>query len=462
MQRILSVSLIALLAAACGSNKNGSGDDGDGGNMPADACVGLECQVVNCGAMGQQPTTLTGTVFAPNGTLPLYGITVYVPLNDPGTPPDTLQCDRCSNDLPGGAVAQTTSKEDGTFRLENVPSGDNIPLVIKSGKWQRKVMLTKVDQCVDTPLAATETSLPKNKAEGNIPKIAITTGDADALECLVRKLGLEQEMSVGGGTGRVQLFAGDGANKVGATNMPSVQTLWDTADHLKGYDIVILSCEGGQVANATPKNQNNLDAMKAYADAGGRVFASHWHNIWIGGNFLDQNAPITLKPAGWASADSTMSGGITTWDRNDGNPGDPVLIDETSNPKGTSFANWMIAVGGSGPTTLPTATMRGQITTQSAGRRMTARTLDLTKAERWVYSQASGAPQNFQFTTPIEVTPDNRCGKVVFSDMHVSADSRSRPTVAFPMDCSNAGLTPQEKALAFMFFDIASCVGGIF
>jgi hypothetical protein len=452
MRSIFTVGFVITLAA-CGSSKN-SGDDGDGGNQPADACVGLECQVVDCAKLGQQPTTLTGTVFAPNGTLPLYGITVYVPLSDPGVPTDTLECDRCSTSLPGGAVAQATSGEDGKFRLENVPVGDNIPLVITSGKWQRKITIPRVEQCVDAPLAAAQTSLPKNKAEGNIPKIAITTGDADALECLVRKLGLEQEMSVGGGTGRVQLFAGDGANKVGGANMPGVGTLWDTADHLKAYDIVILSCEGGQVANATPKTQNNLDAMKAYADAGGRVFASHWHNIWIGGNFLDQGINPTLKPAVWNSI-------VTTWAPGDGTPQDPVTIDETANPKGGSFANWMLAVGGSGPTTTPTPTMRGQITQQSAGRRMTARVLDATKAERWVFNPPNGAPQNFQFTTPNEIPADQRCGKVVFSDMHVSADSRSRPTVDFPADCSNAALTPQEKALAFMFFDIASCVGGI-
>jgi hypothetical protein len=50
----------------------------------------------------------------------------------------------------------------------------------------------------------------------------------------------------------------------------------------------------------------------------------------------------------------------------------------------------------------------------------------------------------------------------VFSDMHVSGDSSSAPGKPYPTGCSTAALTPQEKALAFMFFDIASCVGVIF
>ena len=69
---------------------------------------------------------------------------------------------------------------------------------------------------------------------------------------------------------------------------------------------------------------------------------------------------------------------------------------------------------------------------------------------------------NFQFTTPQNVDASLRCGKVVFSDMHVSADSTSQPGTAYPNGCSTNPLTPQEKALAFMFFDIASCVGPIF
>ena len=59
-----------------------------------------------------------------------------------------------------------------------------------------------------------------------------------------------------------------------------------------------------------------------------------------------------------------------------------------------------------------------------------------------------------QFTTPNE-SPE-RCGKVVFTDMHVSGSVDTGKS--FPTSCNSNALTPQEKALAFMFFDIAGCV----
>src|SRR5438445_6218778 len=61
----------------------GGGQCGDGyhctpdGNCEMDgACTGLGCQVVNCMAQGKPSTTIKGTVFAPNGTLQLYGVNV--------------------------------------------------------------------------------------------------------------------------------------------------------------------------------------------------------------------------------------------------------------------------------------------------------------------------------------------------------------------------------------------------
>ena len=88
----------------------------------------------------------------------------------------------------------------------------------------------------------------------------------------------------------------------------------------------------------------------------------------------------------------------------------------------------------------------------------------------WIHldQTANGTPsvQYASFLTPLTEPEETRCGKVVFSDMHVSSGSVSGSGTAgtqfaypFPNGCSLGDLTPQEKALAFIFFDISSCVG---
>jgi hypothetical protein len=298
----------------------------------------------------------------------------------------------------------------------------------------------------------------------DMPHIAITTGMADQLECLVKRLGIaDKEISNSAGSGHVHLYAGSGgvnqfdSGWAGGTAAPTSATaFWGgqtgTPATLSNYDIVILSCEGNQ--NAGTKPQAALDAMKAYADAGGRVFASHWHNIWIGGAWKSGGNP--QKPAVWAGTintnNHTAAEGIASWDDSN-DPGSPDLIDEVNNPKGVSFATWMLNVGGS--------TVRDQIPIANNTDRSTATGLDMTKAEQWTTTGPQSNftpphPQNFQFTTPNEMPPANRCGKVVFSDMHVSGGPSSN---SYPSSCgSTTTLSAQEKALAFMFFDIASCV----
>jgi hypothetical protein len=281
-----------------------------------------------------------------------------------------------------------------------------------------------------------------------MPKIAVSTGSADALECLLPKLGIDlAEITTDGGAGRIHLYAdpgaggGQGENQFQAGGMfANSTTLWNSAAKLKEYDIVILSCEGNQ--HPETKSQNAMDALKEYADFGGRVFLSHWHNIWIEGSTQGGG---NQRPQVWPM--------VAQWS-NGGNTPDPVtdIIDELNNPKGSSFATWMLNVMGS--------TVRGQVVVNEG--RTTVQSVDNARAERWVYYQMGNTqlPQNFQFTTPNEAPADARCGKVVFSDMHVSAGSSSQPgNPGFPMQCNMGALTPQEKALAFMFFDLASCVG---
>ena len=428
--------MVVVGAVGCGTPAR---NHGDGGNGEPDACTGLECRIVKCTDRNLPQTSVSGTVFAPNGTLALYGATVYIPNGDPGPLMDGVQCGRCMDTLPGGSVANSTSDAAGHFTLTNVPTGRNVPLIVQVGKWRRRVDIPEIVECQDNVLPPAVTSLPKSQAEGDIPKIAMVTGLCDALECLVKKLGVApSEFSTAGGPGRIHLYQSNGASSLAnGTALAQATTLWGDLNKLKQYDIAMFSCECSQ--EAAQKPQAAMDAMKQYADLGGRVFLSHYHNVWITGESgVPSHAPAVWPGVATCNVDDTTSGNGT--------------IDQVNNPKGAAFATWMTNVMGS--------TTPGQFPITEGRQSCTA--VNNAKAERWVYLDQAGTqiPQNFQFTTPNEAPVAERCGKVVFSDMHVASGSTSGGS--FPSGCSTTALTPQEKALAFMFFDISSCVNPIF
>jgi hypothetical protein len=410
--------------------------------------MGLECLVPVCAAGSN--TTITGKVYDPAGKMPLYNVVVYVPNGEVPAFTDGASCDRCGASITNPVTSAVTD-ETGTFVLRGAPATTNVPLVMQVGKWRRQIVVPNVAPCVDTPLTDPNlTRLPRNKAEGDIPRIAIQAGGADAMECLPRRLGIEDaEFTTNAGDGRIHLYTatdnppGDLSVKAfaptlnGGAMLPHGQTLWQDLPTLMKYDIVILSCEGQSFAMEKPMAARQ--AMYDYASQGGRVFASHWHHVW----FSDGPPPLPTTGT-WASR---------------GNPADaatamPATINQTF-PKGEALAKWLVNVGAS--------TVQG--TLNVVGPRDNINAVNPMTSREWITlenpnEQPPHVVEYMSFNTPIGVPEAEACGRVVYTGLHVSnsVEDRTVQPPGHPGVCENTELSAQEKAVAFMLFDLSACI----
>jgi hypothetical protein len=387
------------------------------------ACSALCQQQVQCDS---GTTTVTGTVVA--GTLPIYGAPdpiynalVYVPNAKVQPFPPGVACNQCGAEVSGNPLVETQSAADGTFTLKNVPVGTNIPLVIQLGRWRRQITIPFVAPCTNTVLTADQTRLPRNKGEGDIPLTAIATGFADAIECVLMKMGVDQaEFTQPGGGGRVNLYLSNGADDGPGT--PTAESLWSNPTALATYDEVLLPCEGQQLDKSATDQQNVI----AYTNEGGRVFTTHYGYTWL------YDDPPFEGTANWNVgsnvADSTQVGSI-----------------DTTSSTGQQFAAWLGDVGAlSAPGQITLANTRYDVLSANP------------PSEQFIYATPPQQTLQFDFYTPVGSPMAQQCGRVIFSDFHVIDQTASN--VTFPSECSMVPMTAQEKALEFMLFDLASCV----
>jgi hypothetical protein len=449
-----------------GANEASTGDDGGAGNPFGDGsslAIALDGDIpdrgpppANCRLPGlwcyqtkNCTTSLSGTVFDPAGKVPLSNVVVYVPA-DPTKPLDTIttgtkSCSACTTQI-DNYMALAVTDINGHFKMTGVPATTGVPIVVQIGKWRREVTLRSVTSCMDNPVPNPTLRLPRSKAEGSIPQMAVATGMADDLGCFLTEMGLDpSEYGAPNAGGRLDVYQGVGGPGLTTGTAGNCTTascpLWANKPALEYYDIVLLACEGGENGNTKPAA--SIQAMHDWLSEGGKVFATHFHYYWF------KNGPTDFQ-------------NVATWLGTSVGAGMGNYTIDTSFNRGQTFDNWLTSpgVGAATGTSIALSGVASSVGAVSSA------------ASRWIYDpnplsnlfNPDGGIQTkyLSFLTPIggnKVMTDAGettvyCGKAVFSDLHTSGS----PSNDIPGACPTTGLTAQQKALEYLFFDLAACV----
>jgi hypothetical protein len=304
----------------------------------------------------------------------------------------------------------------------------------------------------------------------NMPRIAISTGRIDAMECVFEKMGIgAAEFGNFGADGRVHLYRGNGpAAPEGAVidvATPAEADLYGSLARLESYDLIVSDCEGGgwdgKVANQFPERDAFGSNVREYVNRGGRLFASHLSFSWLHQNGSAVYSDLDPIATGLAAAGGWDIDYLATGNLNGSGTGVVSVVGTRPNlvsPRIQGFADWLV---NEGVTTAPAYQFA------MTDPRSMAITLG-SASEEFVYRQdGNSRVQQFSFDTPYAAPPTASCGRVAYSGFHVAGtagDSDPFKDAVFPGHCTDAlansgNLTNQEKVLLYMLFDLGSCVG---
>ena len=278
----------------------------------------FRCHVDTCSGAG---TSVSGTVYDPAGKNPIPHAFVFVPADPNGQipviTPGAKTCDTC--DLPiGSYVAATTSDATGSFALHGVPTGAHVPFVVQIGKWRREVFVSTAS-CQNTVLSASDTHLPTSQAQGDMPAMALLTGEVDDLGCLLSRFGVDHgEYTSPHAGGRIDVYQGMHTWAVTpracrAGRQETARTRAAPSGVRRRASNRTTSCSSlakatsstGRGTRASGDGGFNLtaagkQAMHDWLGEGGKVFATHFHYTWF------MNGPSDFQ--GLASWKGTPSG----------------------------------------------------------------------------------------------------------------------------------------------------------
>ncbi len=391
----LSVLLAGVLIAACSSSSNRQQFETPAPE-PTDKPGDTPPPLGNGQRAPTNEVTITGTVYAPNGSLPIPNALVYITKEEPAAIPEGAYCDECVG-LPEDQFALSNS--DGTFSWQtSLPTGDYF-IVTQKGQFRRVRKLT-VDKSGEIALKKDFTTLPGRTDASNgdtVPKMAVLKGSSyfDKIDESLAKLGID-EIDV----------------------LDDSRAILKKPAELAKYHIVFVPC--GEKDNPQMKDSTIKTNIRNYVASGGRFYVTDWSY-----EYVRQPFPGYIQ---WENEGAELgSATIGMWD-----------APATASDQG--LGDWLNATGDSKFDVEGNWTEIKQVRTVQ-GPDPSGNPIDITPRV-WVSAKRPGATA----THPTTVSFEYACGRVLFSTYHTESDFGST-------------LHAQEKALLYVLLEVGVCIG---
>lgn len=341
---------------------------------------------------------LRGTVFAPNGTVPVAGALVYLTKQKPEATPAKVYCDSCVVLAP--KTPHAIANEKGEYSLPVTEIGTQFIVIQKGGfRRVREIYVSKGDERLPNTLS----TLPgkTDAATGDeVPRMTVVHGQYDEIEASLQKLGIDP-------------------SAIDIVQSPLVgvaaSEFLRSATRMNDRHIVFLPC--GDFTQPTPNvdlssEKAVQDNLRAFVEAGGRLYVTDWHY-----DFVARTFPGFVKFSG---ASHTACSGC-----------ERIAYDAQATVNDTGLASWMTAQNLTSFTLQRNYTnIDGVDSVTTAGKTVTPRV--------WVSgAKPGGAPK------PATVSFEQGCGRVLFSTYHTEPFATQ--------------LTPQERALLGVLLEVSVC-----
>ncbi len=317
--------------------------------------------------------TLSGTVVAPEGTIPISGALVYLTTSAPPAIPDGVYCDTCvelDDSVPHGF-----SNADGSFQIDTLYGGEQF-LVVQKGQFRRVRPITIQSGPMQADPTATRLPSRMDKAQGDdIPKMAIQEGSYDDILNSLVELGIDQD--------QIAVFGCSGF---------SCDSPFDDYATLSQYHIAFVPCSscGG---SSGAQNSN----IQQFVAAGGKFYVTDWSYQWM-------QAPFP---------------GYVTFDESGG---DACTLDNYTAPAvdmDPALSAWLAAQGVVNPSFEAAYTYIDALNTVA--------TTDLNGMPTMVTPKAWITGSTPQGNKPLTVSFENQCGRVLFSTYHSESSTGLLP-----------------------------------